>query len=847
MKKFDKKYFDDELHLANTSAIVSAEPAISGNFIQRFIKKIIKKCIDFYIGESVGKQNEFNVHVVNVLNDMNAQLLQNDDDDPNPLAQYEKLILENECEITKLKLILNNKNIQAKIESDVNKVKGNTSKSFFGKPDDADAAIIKMLDECEKKHVAFDLSSFRHDFTSGCRAELDGTALEKERNENFSSWDDCPHFSILTPVYNVRLCYMAELLCSVIDQTYPYFELCLADGSDEQHHDVERLIRAVARTDSRIKYKKIQNKGISDNTNEALKLAGNEWIALLDHDDLLHPSALYFVAKKIISKKPDVVYTDECVFKNILQNVVYCYQKTGYEPDDLITTNYMNHLTVFKRSLIEKETEEKVWNPSLDGAQDHDFVLRLSEKTENIVHIPYMLYYWRRVETSASYNADQNSPVYQAGLKAVQEHLDRVSPGASASVTKFPGYYRIQYPIYGEPFVSIVILNKDSVEMLKKCIDSIISKTTWKNYEIIVCENGSKRSETFAYYEQLVKEDIAHVLLWPKDKEFNFAAINNWGVKQSHGDYVLLLNSDIEVITPDWIEEMLMLAQRDNTGIVGSMLLYPNGTIQHAGCVVLQNGANIHVDRFRDPKEVGYCGRNVRISDMPAVTGACMMLKRDVWDELEGMDERLAVAYNDIDLCIRARKLGKLVVYTPYAKLFHYEGFTRGFRRVNRNEIEREAMEQRLFVSKHGAFLVQDKYYNPNLSLDGLFQEQLNSDKEHYLYNFFEQYENLPIVFASNDIDDYIKKIISKTFDDIYVSTEDMAGSYLYVASVPKQEFESISETKIVEDDEEKIIMDAQSLKALKEEYLSSLGDEYIPILKTGNAIICGRGIFNSK
>lgn len=779
------------------------------------------------------------------------------------IQQYEKLILSNECEITKLDRQLSNYRLQDAQKLDIKEAKDKADIFLFDNPDEADAMILNLLNACKKDHINIDLSAFRHDYTIGSRAQVDKDDLEKQRNEDFSTWKNKPKFSILTPVYNVRLCYMAELLCSVLDQTYPYFELCLADGSDDEHSNLSKLIRAVAASDSRIKYKKIKNHGISENTNTAFNYSKNEWIALLDHDDLLHPSALYFIAKKIASSDPDVVFTDEFVFQEIPQNVLYAYYKPDYQPDDLVAINYVNHLTAFKSSLVEQpkkfsflKKERMVWDSSLDGSQDHDLVLRLTEKTDNIVHLPYVLYYWRKLSSSISFEADQESSIYRAGLRAVQEHLDRVSPGATASSTRFPGYYRIQYPIHTDPLVSIIILNKDNVDILKQCINSIISKTTWRNYEIIICENGSESEDTFEYYKELEANNIAHILYWPREKEFNFAAINNWGVKQSKGDYVLLLNSDIKVITCQWIEEMLMLAQRDNTGIVGCMLLYPNGMIQHAGCVVMQDGANVHVDRFGDPKESGYIGRNVRISDMPAVTGACMMLRRNVWDELDGMDENFAVAYNDIDLCLRARKSGKLVVYTPYAKMVHYEGFTRGFMRVAQKEIQREENEQKLFIKKHSSFLANDGgYYNIHLSMDGSFQECLIGERERSIALFLKPYRMFPIVLGDYDIESYEKLLISRMFEKIYASEEGVKEPYLLATPLMKKNKSTLSDEEIIDWDENceqekandfKAEIESQLVEAWRQNHLYHLGSEYKLLLNFGNTIIWGKGIQNN-
>lgn len=525
--------------------------------------------------------------------------------------------------------------------------------------------------------------------------------------------------SILVPLYNTPKKFLTDAVESVLAQTYENWELCLTDDSDAEHAYVEQMCMEYAAKDSRIRYKRHERSGgIAGNTNFCLSLATGEYIGLFDHDDVLHPAALYEYMKAICEQDADYIYCDEATFHgNSIDHMITLHFKPDFAIDNLRANNYICHFSVFDRKLLEGT---ELFRPQFNGSQDHDMILRLTAQAKHIVHIPKLLYYWRSHKGSVA--ADLNAKAYciAAGKGAVADHLQHLGfENFEITSTKaFDTIYRIRYEIQGNPLISIVIPNKDHYEDLKRCVTSIIEKSSYDNYEIIIVENNSTSDEIFRYYEELCKNSQIHVVTYEGD--FNYSRINNLGVSEAKGEYVLLLNNDTQVITLDWIEELLMYAQREDVGAVGAKLYYPDQTIQHAG-VVIGLGAHRtagHTHYRVSSNNLGYMGRLCYVQNMTAVTGACLMVKKKIYDALGGLDESFAVSLNDVDFCLRVREAGYLNVFTPFAELYHYESASRGSdmegeRAARYNEESERFREKWRKVLESG-----DPYYNPNFSLD---------------------------------------------------------------------------------------------------------------------------------
>ena len=548
---------------------------------------------------------------------------------------------------------------------------------------------------------------------------------ERRRLEEETKFDYTPCISILVPLYNTDREMLKEMLDSVIYQTYSNWQLCLADGSTEQFAYVEEVCREYIQNDkaNRIVYKRLlRNEGISGNTNECLSLAEGEYIGLFDHDDILHPSVLFEYVKAINEEDADYLYCDETTFKSgNINHMLTMHFKPDYAIDNLRANNYICHFSVFKRSLLEGT---KLFRSEFDGSQDHDMILRLTSLAKKVVHIPRILYYWRSHPNSVADNISAKTYAIDAARNAVADHL-RVNGFKNFNISStraFETIFKIRYEIIGSPKVSIVIANKDHKEDLKRCIDSIIEKTTYDNYEIIIVENNSVDSEIFTYYEELKNQysDKIKVVEYKEGGDFNYSKINNFGVSYASGEYILLLNNDIEVITINWIEELLMYAQREDVAAVGGKLYYADKTIQHAG-VVLGLGAHrtaghIHYKQHR--LNLGYMGRLCYTQNLSAVTGACLLVKKVLFEEVGGLDETLAISLNDVDLCLKFRELGYLNVFTPFSECYHLESISRGLDDEG-EKAKRYNKESELFRAKWKEVLEKgDPYYNENFSLD---------------------------------------------------------------------------------------------------------------------------------
>lgn len=538
--------------------------------------------------------------------------------------------------------------------------------------------------------------------------------LEHQRNTVFPR---SIKFSIVVPLYNTPEKFLHEMIRSVIDQTYANWELCMADGSDAAHDSVEKICRQYMRKDPRIKYRRLeQNLGISGNTNACLEMAAGDYIGLFDHDDLLHPAALHEVMRAICEQDADFIYTDELTFSNKIDNVITAHFKPDFAPDNLRANNYICHFTVFSAAILKTVGG---FRGEYDGSQDHDFILRATEQAEKIVHIPKLLYYWRSHPNSVA--ADINSKTYaiDAGKRAVRDQIRRMGMDATVESSKaFPTIYRIKYELKGTPKVSIIIPNKNHCEDLKRCIRSIKRLTTYSNYEIVIVDNQSNEEDLVEFYDQLRCDDRTNIVSF--DKEFNYSEANNFGVRYATGEYYILLNNDTEVISPAWIEEMLMYAQRDDIGAVGAKLYFPDHTIQHAG-VILGLGPHRtagHAFSKVDGENLGYMGRLYYAQNVSAVTAACVMIPRRVWEAVNGLDTSFAVAFNDVDLCMRIRQMGYLIVWTPYAELYHYESKSRGSENTPEKKKRFESEVQRFRERWEKQLKEGDPYYNPNLTLE---------------------------------------------------------------------------------------------------------------------------------
>lgn len=538
----------------------------------------------------------------------------------------------------------------------------------------------------------------------------DEAALEKQRHHHF---EYSPLISVAVPAYRTPEKFLAQMIDSLLAQTYGNWELCIANGSPEDSA-MKKVLEEYTKKDSRIRVSELtENKGIAGNTNAALEMAQGEFVGLLDHDDLLAPNALYEIVRALDEDRNlDVVYTDEDKVTTELDEHFQPHLKPDFNLDLLRSNNYICHFFVVRRSIVQKVGG---FCQEFDGAQDHDFIFRCIETAEKVGHIPEILYHWRTHKASTADNPASKMYAFDAGKRAIEAHLKRTGTEGIVSHTPDLGFFRVKYPVQGQPLVSVIIPNKDEKETLKACIDSIREKTEYPNYEIIIVENNSTTDEIFQYYKELSQDPRIRLLRWKK--EFNYSAINNYGVCHANGEYLLFLNNDVTVITPGWIKELLGVCQRPEVGAAGVKLIYPDNTIQHAGCVIGLGGIAGHMFVDMPANRTGYLHKASILQDMSAVTAACMMMKRTAFEEAGGFTEKLPVAFNDVDLCLKVRKNHKLIVYDPYVQLYHMESKTRGAEdnkeKVRRFQEEIEYMRcQWIDILKKG-----DPYYNKNLSL----------------------------------------------------------------------------------------------------------------------------------
>lgn len=547
-----------------------------------------------------------------------------------------------------------------------------------------------------------------------------------------------PKISIVVPLYKTPEKFLREMIASVQAQTYSNWELILSDGSgadsplkkflsEYRHVDPDQM--KLQRDDAQQKTLKgdpriavVQNNcqlRIAPNTNAAMKAATGEYLVFGDHDDLFAPDAL-FECVRILNEKPEteLIYTDEDKVDASGKKYFEPHFKPDYSPDLLCSMNYFCHLVMVKRELWERTG---YLDPEFDGAQDYDYVLRCTEQTKpvRIVHIPKILYHWRSHGESTAENPESKRYAFDAGRRAIQAHYDRLGIKAKVIDGEYAGIYHSDYEITGEPLISILIPNKDHTADLRKCIESIETKSDYRNYEFIVIENNSTEPETFEEYKKLEQEyEKVHVVYYEGPKEFNYSSINNFGAKYANGEYYLLLNNDTEIIGADCLRQMLGYCQRKEVAITGALLYYEDDTIQHAGVVLGFGGIAGHTFIGEKRGDNGYFSRIICAQNYSAVTAACMMVKASVFHEVGGMSEELKVAFNDIDFCMKVRQAGYLIVYNPRAELYHYESKSRGLENTQ-EKIERFNRETACFLDKWGEQVkAGDPYYNPNLTLD---------------------------------------------------------------------------------------------------------------------------------
>ena len=536
-----------------------------------------------------------------------------------------------------------------------------------------------------------------------------------EIKDEITRFEYNPKVSIIMPVYNVDQIWLEKAIDSVISQLYENWELCIADDASTKEY-VKQTLERYSKKDKRIKIKYLEeNKGISTASNEALSLATGEFIGLLDHDDELSIDALYENVK-LLNENPeaDLIYSDEDKI-DIEGNRREPFFKADYSPDLLLSMNYICHFSLFRRSIID---DIGGFRKGYEGSQDYDLILRFIEKTkpEKIIHIPKILYHWRKIPGSLAARAEAKGYSSDTAKKALSDYLRRNNVQAKVIEGPLIGSYRIKIAVRRNPRISIIIPFKDEVEVLERCVSSIAGKTNYKDYKIYLVNNRSEKEETFKYLDKIKDNPIFSLLDY--NKPFNFSAINNYAVSQINSEYIVFLNNDTEVIAPEWLEAMLEFCQREDVGAVGALLYYPNNTVQHGGIIVGLGGVAGHSHKFSGKTSLGYFGRLKIIQNLSAVTAACLMTKKTVFEEVGGFDENCSYAFNDVDFCLKIRERGYLIVYTPYAELYHHESLSRGFENTPEKK-ERFKKEIEYFQRKWKEVLAKgDPYYNPNLTLD---------------------------------------------------------------------------------------------------------------------------------
>ena len=521
-------------------------------------------------------------------------------------------------------------------------------------------------------------------------------------------------FSILVPLYNTPMKYLAEMIESVQNQTYKNWELCLADGSDSEHENVGEFVKELQARDKRIVYKKLEkNLGISENTNECIRISTGDYICLFDHDDYLHPSALYENMKAICEQNADFIYTDEAVFLgNDIKKIITYHLKPDFALDNLRANNYICHFSVFSRELLEKSG---MFRSDYDGSQDHDIILRLTSNAKKVFHIRKILYFWRSHANSVAMDINSKTYAINAGIRAVHDSI--VACGEQCEVessTEYPTIYRIKYELKEKPLISILIHSISDYEKLRHCINDILFRTSYQNYEILIAKRKASNSEAENYFKELSDNEKIRII---DCGENNLYAAINTLAGYAKGKHIVLLNANTEVLTVDWIQEMLMYSQRDNVGAVGAKILYPNNRIRHAGLIVGSGdeGVAFTSHNMVERDSGGYMGKLAYSQNVSAVSCECLMVKKELFDSLAGFDTAYLKNYADVDFCLRLGQLGFLTVFTPYSELIYYKN------RSNTAKTNKDSKSKDIayFKKKWNDNILKkgDPYYNPNLSL----------------------------------------------------------------------------------------------------------------------------------
>lgn len=531
--------------------------------------------------------------------------------------------------------------------------------------------------------------------------------LEKMRIKG-AAFSYRPKISIITPVWNIKEEWLRETIDSVLNQVYDNWELCIVDDASNKSY-IKDFLANYQKKDSRIMVKYLpENLGVSGASNEALAMSTGDYVGFLDHDDALLPNALYEVVLLLNrNADADFLYSDEVLLSES-GKPIYAYFRPDFSLDYLLSHCYIVHFVVIRSSIISKIGGFRI---DFKASQDYDLFLRVISETRNIVHIPKILYKWRQHESSTGHQFKE--VVMESSMRALQDFIDREGIEGSIYPTNHFNFFRLKRKIIGHPNISIIIPTKDRIDLLRRCVESIQTRTSYANYEIIIIDNLSEKEETFAYLDFLQK-NFKNCRILKFSEKFNYSKLNNYAVKFTHGEHLLFLNNDVEVLNSEWLEAMLEQSQRDEIGCVGAKLHYPDKKIQHGGVIIGLAGAAEHIYRRYDSSEIGYMGHLVSIRNYSAVTAACLMIKRSIFIEVGGFDNSFEIGFGDVDLCLTVREFGYENVFTPYAQLLHYESSTRGI-----SSSDPHPNDTKNFLDKWQRYIrLGDPYYNPNLPLD---------------------------------------------------------------------------------------------------------------------------------
>lgn len=533
--------------------------------------------------------------------------------------------------------------------------------------------------------------------------------------ERLRSLEVQPLISIVVPVFNTPIPFLKACLDSVLMQSYPHWQLCIADDASSDPK-IAQLLNQYAGRDGRINWvQRTENGHICAASNSALALAEGDYVSLLDHDDCLFSHALLEVVSSIQDNPgADIFYSDED-FIDIDERRFSPHYKSDWNPALLLSHNYVTHLTVYRRGLLQRVGGFRE-RAGVEGAQDYDLLLRCSDETsaDRIVHIPRVLYHWRAHEGSTALGSERKSYTSAAGQRALQDYLDRLGVAGHAHATEADNLYRVVYPLDNQPLVSLLVPTRDMLEVVRPCLESILKYSSYQNFEVLILDNQSEKEETLRWFTEIQAQDV-RIKVLTYDRPFNYSAINNFGVAHARGDIIGLVNNDVEVITPGWIEELASLAQQPLNGCVGALLYYPDDTVQHAGVILGLGGYAAHSHRGSLRGSQGYFNRLKVRQNLSAVTGACLFVRKELYEQVGGLDEAFAVAYNDVDFCLRVLEAGYLNVFTPYAELYHHESKSRGLDDTL-EKVARFNLEKDRLINKWSEALHEDPYYNINLT-----------------------------------------------------------------------------------------------------------------------------------